>query len=73
MYSWWKHKFNNGVVMKLNELKNEIEIIRTIQPKLKDIVDNHQNIIIIGNGGSNSVASHISQDYTKHCTIKNIH
>tara|TARA_B100000287_G_scaffold409493_1_gene436904 strand:- start:42 stop:548 length:507 start_codon:yes stop_codon:yes gene_type:complete len=51
--------------MKLNELKNEIEIIRTIQPKLKDIVDNHQNIIIIGNGGSNSVASHISQDYTK--------
>ena len=48
--------------MKLNELKFEIEIIRTLQPKLKDIVNNHQNIIIIGNGGSNSVASHISQD-----------
>lgn len=25
----------------------------------------HQNIIILGNGGSNSVASHISQDYVK--------
>ena len=51
--------------MKLNELKNEIERIRHYKPYLEKIVDNHQNIIIIGNGGSNSVASHISQDYTK--------
>ena len=51
--------------MKLNELKNEIERIRISQPELENIVDRHQNIIIIGNGGSNSVASHISQDYTK--------
>jgi D-sedoheptulose 7-phosphate isomerase len=27
--------------------------------------DNHSRIIILGNGGSNSVASHISQDYMK--------
>jgi D-sedoheptulose 7-phosphate isomerase len=27
--------------------------------------DNHNRIIILGNGGSNSVASHISQDYMK--------
>ena len=27
--------------------------------------DNHERIIILGNGGSNSVASHISQDYMK--------
>ena len=51
--------------MKLNELKNEIEEIRLLQPKLKDIIDNYRDIIIIGNGGSNAVASHISQDYTK--------
>ena len=51
--------------MKLNELKNEIERIRHYKPYLEKIVDKHQNIIIIGNGGSNSVASHISQDYTK--------
>ena len=25
----------------------------------------HQNIIVLGNGGSNSVASHVSQDYVK--------
>tara|TARA_Y100000004_G_scaffold188381_1_gene242411 strand:+ start:4 stop:507 length:504 start_codon:yes stop_codon:yes gene_type:complete len=51
--------------MKLNELKNEIERIKHYKPYLEKIVDRHQNIIIIGNGGSNSVASHISQDYTK--------
>jgi|TARA_A100000172_G_scaffold51200_2_gene32205 D-sedoheptulose 7-phosphate isomerase len=32
---------------------------------LKQVVDRHKKIIIIGNGGSNSIASHISQDYTK--------
>ena len=51
--------------MKLNELKNEIEKIKMLQTELKDIINNYKNIIIIGNGGSNSVASHISQDYTK--------
>ena len=44
------------LVLKFSYIKNIL---------LKDIVNNHQNIIIIGNGGSNSVASHISQDYTK--------
>ena len=51
--------------MKLNELKNEIERIKHYKNDLEHIIDSHQNIIIIGNGGSNSVASHISQDYTK--------
>jgi D-sedoheptulose 7-phosphate isomerase len=31
---------------------------------------NHNRIIILGNGGSNSVASHISQDYMKFCGKK---
>lgn len=33
--------------------------------KFKDAFDKYQNIIILGNGGSNAVASHISQDYVK--------
>ena len=33
--------------------------------KLKRLVDSHKRIIIIGNGGSNAVASHVSVDYTK--------
>ncbi len=32
---------------------------------LKKSIDSHSNIIILGNGGSSSIASHISQDYTK--------
>jgi D-sedoheptulose 7-phosphate isomerase len=33
--------------------------------KFKKAFDSHKRIIILGNGGSNSVASHISQDYMK--------
>ena len=33
--------------------------------KFKSAFDKHNSIIILGNGGSNSVASHISQDYVK--------
>lgn len=32
---------------------------------LSEIVSKHNDIIIIGNGGSNAIASHITQDYTK--------
>jgi len=33
--------------------------------KFKGAFDNHKRIIVLGNGGSNAVASHISQDYMK--------
>jgi len=33
--------------------------------KFKEAFDSHERIIILGNGGSSSVASHISQDYMK--------
>ena len=33
--------------------------------KFKNNYDKNQNIIILGNGGSNAVASHIAQDMTK--------
>ena len=52
-------------IKKYPELKNEIERIKHYKPHLEKFIDKYQNIIIIGNGGSNSVASHISQDYTK--------
>lgn len=32
---------------------------------LNNCISNYQNIIILGNGGSSAIASHISQDYTK--------
>ena len=33
--------------------------------KYQKAFNEHERIIILGNGGSNSVASHISQDYMK--------
>ena len=32
---------------------------------LKRLIDSHKEIIIIGNGGSNAIASHMAVDYTK--------
>jgi len=33
--------------------------------KLKSIIDSYQDIIILGNGGSNAISCHIAEDYTK--------
>lgn len=33
----------------------------------KSVFEEYEKFIIIGNGGSNSIASHISQDYVKKC------
>jgi D-sedoheptulose 7-phosphate isomerase len=33
--------------------------------KLKELISTYKKIIILGNGGSNAVSSHIAQDYTK--------
>ena len=52
--------------MDINKLQLEIsKITDDIKNNLGDFINNHKEIIIIGNGGSNSIASHISQDYTK--------
>ena len=52
--------------MKLDELQEAVEAIdRSEIQKFIDIVSQHEKIVIIGNGGSNAIASHISQDYTK--------
>ena len=52
--------------MNLDKLKLEInKITEDVKEDLGYFKNNHKEIIIIGNGGSNSIASHISQDYTK--------
>lgn len=52
--------------MNLVELRKCLDCISNEDiESLKKIIDSHQNIIILGNGGSNSISSHISQDYTK--------
>ena len=51
--------------MNLDKLCNIIRDMKGRNDRLKSLVSKHKDIIIIGNGGSNAIASHISQDYTK--------
>lgn len=50
-------------------LKNFIRCMEEISEQQTqffiDLIQKHEKIIILGNGGSNAIASHISQDYTK--------
>ena len=51
--------------MDIDKLIQETEKIKLKEDQLWDVVHEYTEIIIIGNGGSNSIASHIAQDYTK--------
>ena len=52
--------------MDLNELKTLLNNIKIEDvKKLQKILLNRDRIFLIGNGGSNSICSHIAQDYTK--------
>jgi D-sedoheptulose 7-phosphate isomerase len=50
-------------------LDEVIEELQSLAPEtithFHRLIGSFQNIIILGNGGSNAIASHISQDYTK--------
>ena len=54
----------------MNPFREYIEVLECAHignefEKFKEAFENHSRIIILGNGGSSSVASHISQDYMK--------
>lgn len=51
--------------MDKNELIKEIEKVYSSSNKLKDLVLAHEEIILIGNGASCAIASHMAVDFTK--------
>lgn len=51
--------------MNKNIILNEISKCYSFHNDLNELINKHNNVIILGNGGSSSIASHISQDYTK--------
>lgn len=51
--------------MKKEELIKETEKCYGFYDQLESALKDHKNVIILGNGGSSAIASHISQDYTK--------
>jgi|688.fasta_scaffold26769_10 D-sedoheptulose 7-phosphate isomerase len=56
--------------MNKNELIREIESCYSQVPALKEILNSSKSCIILGNGGSSAIASHISQDYTKFLKLR---
>jgi D-sedoheptulose 7-phosphate isomerase len=57
-------------LLELQSCINNIDLVKISD--LNRIVLSHKSILILGNGGSNSVASHISQDYSKKLGIKSL-
>jgi phosphoheptose isomerase len=51
--------------MNKQTILNEINKSFTYKDEFEKLINEHNNIIILGNGGSSAIASHISQDYTK--------
>jgi len=51
--------------MDKDELIKEINRAYEVTDKLKNLVDSHEEIILIGNGASCAIASHMAVDYTK--------
>ena len=52
--------------MNLDEFKLHVNAMKQEElDQLKDIVLSYKKILLIGNGGSNAIASHIANDYTK--------
>ena len=57
--------------MKLADVTKAINDIDESQVLLlKKLLDSHSEVIMIGNGGSNAICSHISQDYTKFLGVR---
>jgi D-sedoheptulose 7-phosphate isomerase len=56
------------------DIKELIQALRAVNEHelshLKRLIDSHKEIIIIGNGGSNAIASHMAVDYTKFLSKK---
>jgi len=52
-------------LLDLTKLKEQLEYIDSKRCDLNDIIRHANKIAIVGNGGSNAIASHIANDYTK--------
>lgn len=58
--------------MNIDILQQILPDINSRKDELINIVNYYQDIIILGNGGSNAIASHIAEDYTKQLKRKAI-
>ena len=50
--------------MNIDDLIGAIEDMRPYVDDLRDIINDYHQILIVGNGGSNAIASHAASDFT---------
>ena len=64
----------NNFKLSLNKNLNNLpkNKLVSLKNKIQDIKKNRKKIIIIGNGGSSSIASHFSVDMTKNAKIRTV-
>lgn len=67
LYSEKYFKFINSELSKL-----DMKLFYSLIKKLKEIKKSKKKIILIGNGGSAAMSSHVSVDLTKQCGIRAI-
>lgn len=52
--------------MNLQEFKQCLDSVDQLDlEELKEVINRHNHIILLGNGGSNAITGHVAQDYTK--------
>jgi len=50
----------------------DVELLISISKKIKEVKANNGKVIIVGNGGSAAIASHVSIDFTKAAQIRSV-
>ncbi len=69
-YSKYFKNYSNSINKILDEV--DTDLIKETVNLIKKIIKNKKKIYIIGNGGSSSIASHVSVDFTKVAKIPSI-
>ena len=67
-------KFYNNFFKEIDFLlqQSDVDLLEKITKTLKSVQKNKKKVIILGNGGSASIASHVSVDLTKNAKVRSI-
>ena len=70
----FKNKYISNYLDKLSNLIKDIEQgdLLEVSKIIKQVKKNKKKIILVGNGGSAAMASHVSVDLTKMCKIRSV-
>ena len=70
MIKKFKEKYFSNITKSLNQIN--LKDFESFLKLVKNVKKNNKKIIIVGNGGSAAMASHVAVDFTKTCKIRSI-